>query len=519
MGSGTSKKKFNTKQFNTNDHMDEYDDHVPITNRKTKVFSVFNNENTIFEKIPSPQIKKKDIYFSPEENPSSDSSLSSLEDQSYEENSKEQANSLSNGNSLSYGRKSHSSDSNNSNENEKEESFSEQSLDPIKDFIDYVNMDQFTLNNYLSPRTDNNNTENYENGSGFNSYNKTSQNQIKKKIVITSQLPDLNKEETNDEKKFLVQIVDYSRSVFKSNEGEGVQQRLPAKYKGMDKDCLHEIGINVISRKGSLSDTPNQDDYFIFIDQNFRIYSVFDGHGPNGHQISNLCYRLFMKRLLEDPTLFEDTANALKVAFKKIGSDMKEFLSKSKTLKKKKINMKFSGTTTTVIFQKEKTLYIAHLGDSRAVIGKKQKNKKFPYQLTTDHVPTLPQEKKRIYQNGGEVRKLNNDYVEKVFVRGRIYPGLSVSRSIGDEVGAFIGVIDEPEINIYEINEQNDQFLLLGSKPVFNYLEDYEIINILSSFSGKTVKMASDFLYKRVKSAWIQNENGFDDITLILIYF
>jgi len=332
-------------------------------------------------------------------------------------------------------------------------------------------------------------------------------------------LTDLNKEETNDEKKFVMQIVDFTKTVFKSSENdENQQHRAPAKYKCIEKDLLHELGINVISRKGSLNETPNQDDYFIFIDQNFRIFSVFDGHGPFGHNISNICYKLLMKRILEDPSLIEDPSIALKNSFGKIVADLKEYFSTNKLMKKKKINMKFSGTTTTVILQRDKTLYLAHLGDSRAVIGKKQKNQKFPYQLTTDHVPILPIEKKRIYQNGGEVRKLNNDYYEKVFVRGRIYPGLGVSRSIGDEVGALIGVIDEPEINVYEINDQTDQFLLLGSKPVFNYLEDYEIINILSSFSGKSVKMASDFLYKRVKSAWVQNENGFDDITLILVY-
>ena len=512
MGGGLSKKKVKPKKFNT----DNDDDHAPIMSRKTKRFSLFANENTIMEKTPSPQVLKKNEE--DEENPSSnDSSISSLEDHSFE-NSKERENSLSNYNSFSKShKKSHSSESLISLENEKIEDDSEQSLDPIKDFVDFLAIEPISMHTFISPRNDNID----ETLQGFNSYPK-GPNQLKKKLVLTSQLPDLNNEETNDEKKFVMQIVDFSKTVFKSTENNDNQDnhlhKAPAKYKSMEKDSLHELGINVISRKGSLSDTPNQDDYFIFIDQNFRIFSVFDGHGPHGHHISNICYRLLMKRLLEDPNLLDDPAGSLKTSFSKIVEDLKEYINHNKSIKKHKINMKFSGTTTTVIIQKDKTLYLAHLGDSRAVIGKKQKNKKSPYQLTTDHVPTLPQEKKRIYQNGGEVRKLNNDYVEKVFVRGRIYPGLSVSRSIGDEVAAFIGVIDEPEINVYEINEQTDQFLLLGSKPVFNYLEDYEIINILSSFSGKSVKMASDFLYKRVKSAWIQNENGFDDITLILVY-
>ena len=519
MGGGTSKNKEKPKKMDTNDpHLDDEEDHIPPISRKTKFFSIFNNETTFVEKTPSPQGKKRRGTANLEENPSSDSSISSINDHSFDEDSKEQANSLSN-NSFSKlrARKSHSSESINSKENEKEDENGESngSIDPVRDFVDYLNIEPISQLTFLSPKTDNID----EVGQGFNAYAKNSSHQIKKKVVISSQLPDLNKEETNDEKKFVMQIVDYSRTLFKSSMNEDIQHKAPAKYKCIEKDSLHELGVNVISRKGSLLETPNQDDYFIFIDQNFRVYSVFDGHGPFGHHVSNICYRLLMKRLLEDPNLLDDTESCLKAGFRKIVEDLKDYMTRSKSIKHKKINMKFSGTTTTVIIQKEKTLYIAHLGDSRAVIGKKQKNKKFPYQLTTDHVPTLPQEKKRIYQNGGEVRKLNNDYVEKVFVRGRIYPGLSVSRSIGDEVGAYIGVLDEPEINVYEIDETTDQFLLLGSKPVFNYLEDYEIINILSSFSGKSVKMASDFLYKRVKSAWIQNENGFDDITLILVYF
>jgi hypothetical protein len=63
----------------------------------------------------------------------------------------------------------------------------------------------------------------------------------------------------------------------------GSLKKNPVKYFGGgvndDKDELIELGINVICRKGSLNDYPNQDDYFIFIDPHTRIYSVFDGHG------------------------------------------------------------------------------------------------------------------------------------------------------------------------------------------------------------------------------------------------
>lgn len=185
----------------------------------------------------------------------------------------------------------------------------------------------------------------------------------------------------------------------------------------------------------------------------------------------------------------------------------------------KNANTKFSGCSCTLIVQKDYKLYISHIGDTRAIIGKKQKNKKYPYQLTTDHVPSLSEEKKRIYENGGEVKKLTQDFIEKVFVRGRLYPGIWLSRAIGDEIASYIGLSNEPDYYVYDISPISDIFLLIGSKSIFTFLDDHEIVSLLQAFSFKSAKMAGEFLYKRVKAAWIQNESFFEDMTCVLVYF
>lgn len=41
-------------------------------------------------------------------------------------------------------------------------------------------------------------------------------------------------------------------------------------------------------------------------------------------------------------------------------------------------------------------------------------------------------EKMRIYNNQGEIKTVRNEFVQKVYVRGRNYPGLHITRSIGD---------------------------------------------------------------------------------------
>ena len=97
-------------------------------------------------------------------------------------------------------------------------------------------------------------------------------------------------------------------------------------------------------------------------------------------------------------------------------------------------------------------LIYGHVGDSRSVLARKGLGNKIEaYELTRDHKPTLADEKRRIYQAGGEVRRMEGDMPHRVFVRGRPFPGLSMSRSIGDTIAASVGVISEPEVKTYSI--------------------------------------------------------------------
>ena len=44
--------------------------------------------------------------------------------------------------------------------------------------------------------------------------------------------------------------------------------------------------IEFMCRKGKTSGT-NQDNFFILLDGDVKIYGLFDGHGQNGHQVSS----------------------------------------------------------------------------------------------------------------------------------------------------------------------------------------------------------------------------------------
>ena len=54
-----------------------------------------------------------------------------------------------------------------------------------------------------------------------------------------------------------------------------------------------------------------------------------------------------------------------------------------------------SGTTATIAIIRDNKLYIAHVGDSAAVLAKKVNNVMMTEELTVDHKPDNPDEKSR----------------------------------------------------------------------------------------------------------------------------
>ena len=67
--------------------------------------------------------------------------------------------------------------------------------------------------------------------------------------------------------------------------------------------------------------------------------------------------------------------------------------------------------------------------------------------ITRDHKPEDKEEKIRIMARGGVVRKDSEDVFYRVYQKGKLYPGLNMSRSIGDLFADNLGVIAEPEVN------------------------------------------------------------------------
>eukprot|EP00403_Amphidinium_massartii_P028276 CAMPEP_0178405286 /NCGR_PEP_ID=MMETSP0689_2-20121128/18321_1 /TAXON_ID=160604 /ORGANISM="Amphidinium massartii, Strain CS-259" /LENGTH=382 /DNA_ID=CAMNT_0020026297 /DNA_START=29 /DNA_END=1177 /DNA_ORIENTATION=+ len=285
-----------------------------------------------------------------------------------------------------------------------------------------------------------------------------------------------------------------------------------------DKVDPSAMGIGFTCRKGLKPESPNQDSWCVLkVDSRFSIYAVFDGHGKQGHHVSNFVKENMPKMVLRDSRWkTEEMPKMLVDTFKKTQTIV------SQADRLQKLNAQLSGTTATVCVHdtENKKLTIAHVADSTCVVGYLDaKGKLVGEALTRDHKPDLKDEKKRIEANGGTV--VFDGYANhRVFAKGKRHPGLNMSRCIGDLLGhQDCGITAEPETLERPVTDQ-DQVLLLCSDGVWEFINPTEAVEMVCKFKPETAMNAADSLAKEAWDRWIQEEGGsvVDDITVVCVF-
>lgn len=151
------------------------------------------------------------------------------------------------------------------------------------------------------------------------------------------------------------------------------------------------------------------------------------------------------------------------------------------------MSLDMSGSTGTVVYIEDNQLSVASLGDSRAIIclgDKINENPKF-IQLNIEHLPTIEEEKTRIIDSGGEIRKISIKKVKSSKIPLRIYkkgldqPGLMMTRSFGDILGKECGIINDPYLKSFSI-DNNCKALILASDGVWEQLSNEEVTSIVN---------------------------------------
>jgi protein phosphatase 2C family protein 2/3 len=182
-----------------------------------------------------------------------------------------------------------------------------------------------------------------------------------------------------------------------------------------------------------------------------------------------------------------------------------------------------AGTTSNVLYFNGETVYIACSGDSRAIMGKRAGGKVSAFDLSKDHKPDLPDERKRIEKAGGVVSAAGPNGLppSRVWVNGRV--GLAMSRSIGDGEAKGHGVIPDPEVKVVTVKPaanataDGDAFVCVASDGIWEFISSQQACDVISKHP--TARGACVELVNLAEQRWKEEEGSYrDDITCIIAY-
>ncbi|KAG7603705.1 putative protein phosphatase 2C 73 [Arabidopsis thaliana] len=259
---------------------------------------------------------------------------------------------------------------------------------------------------------------------------------------------------------------------------------------------------------------------------------IFDGHGPWGHYVAKqvrnsmplslLCnWQKILAQATLEPELDLEGSN------KKISrfdiwkqSYLKTCATVDQELEHhRKIDSYYSGTTALTIVRQGEVIYVANVGDSRAVLAmESDEGSLVAVQLTLDFKPNLPQEKERIIGCKGRVFCLDDEPgVHRVWQPDAETPGLAMSRAFGDYCIKEYGLVSVPEVTQRHISTK-DHFIILASDGIWDVISNQEAIEIVSSTAERP--KAAKRLVEQAVRAWKKKRRGYsmDDMSVVCLF-
>ncbi|KAL0544833.1 hypothetical protein IC582_019960 [Cucumis melo] len=266
---------------------------------------------------------------------------------------------------------------------------------------------------------------------------------------------------------------------------------------------------------------------------------VFDGHGPSGHRVARHARDILptklstaIKKQLYEPEngvvseacvepdnnggkqrnrLVSKWEAALEESFKEVDQELS--LDSS-------IDCFCSGTTAVTIIKQGEHLVVASVGDSRAVLCTRgDKHQLIPIQLTVDQKPNIPCEAERIKNRQGRIiAEKEEPDIYRVWVPDGNYPGLAMSRSLGDFCLKDYGLISTPQVSYRKLTRK-DEFIVLATDGIWDVLTNNQVINIVASVRNRS--MAAKLVVKLAVSEWKRRFPGslIDDCAAICLFF
>ncbi|CAL9037525.1 probable protein phosphatase 2C 35 [Musa acuminata AAA Group] len=274
-------------------------------------------------------------------------------------------------------------------------------------------------------------------------------------------------------------------------------------------------------------DRANQDSFCVMTqfqgNPDLHFFGVFDGHGDFGAECAAFVRDKLTAVLSADPRLWENPAEAYDSAF----------AATNLALHDSEIDDSMSGTTAITVLVRGDTLFVANVGDSRAVAGVWDWDRVVAEDLSSDHTPLRKDECERVSLCGARVLTMNQLESEgdeesdgggdeesddgdppRLWVQNGMYPGTMFTRSVGDLVAESIGVVAVPEIKVVKITD-NHSFFVIASDGVFQFLSSQAVVDMVSSFVDP--RDACSKIVAESYKVWLEREGRTDDTTIIIV--
>ena len=372
-----------------------------------------------------------------------------------------------------------------------------------------------------------------QNDSGIIKYDHTL-NDGQDNNILDEDQPDINENQYHNYKfkigsvnnLLLFTTLSNGNSEFFSNSEKMKEKTEKYSFKSMN----HSLAVGY--RKGYKLEFKNQDKFFVLIDHSIEVFCLLDGHGPFGHVLAQIIQDNIFKQISSfqsddfesqyDRYLTDIFNFSNEVALEKNNNDTEEYGEYDSFL---------SGAAVTLIIRYKNDLYCANVGnvlalvysydklmpskskateltgndsefDEKIIMEDSDKNEhsdktkssnlgKLNYNHQNDEnnfefvvekmwKDYMISEIRRIYEHGGELKKLQGENNTRIFVRGKYFPGCVNTRSLGDQIGKGIGIIAKPHISKIALSPDNSDFLILCTDGISNSCPSDKIISMLN---------------------------------------
>ena len=288
---------------------------------------------------------------------------------------------------------------------------------------------------------------------------------------------------------------------------------------------MKDLGVAAINSKGQKGwgdRSLGQDSCSVSVlPSGWHVFSLFDGHGQSGHWPAlrasrTLPYLLEASHSCKAMLKHQDVEAALYHAFEKVQADLVQQCAEED------ISLQLCGCTAVCVLQHpdQDRIWIANCGDSKAimivpglgVVGE-----------TVDHKPSLEKELQRVKDHGMELRSVVHEdgfVEERLCVEGEDYPGLCMTRSLGDLCVKHHGIIAEPEVFTWNTGTYAESYVLIASDGLWDFLSTEEVSKMVlqSIAAGDSLHAAAKKILKRAQKKWEEFDDFYcDDITVVLI--